>query len=170
MRGILGYVGAAGIAALVATVWVVLRPGDESLVTAFRLPDVVAYAMPDLAIGLRRLLGFYHQASPPMAMLIDFPAGLLIFLVINLPGALLLTAAEATWGTVASWRTLKPLWGALAFAVMAATLILTSIDNGLPVLGDLQVSPIGTTLAALFAGAILGLASPQAKEHGEAPW
>lgn len=170
MRGVLGYVGAAGIAALVATVWVSLRPGDESLVTAFRLPDAVAYAMPDLAIGLRRLLGFYRQAAPPVAMLIDFPAGLLIFLVVNLPGALLLRAAEATWGTVSSWRTLKPLWGGLAFALMAATFILTAIDNRLPVLGDLKLSPIGAILAALFAGAVLGLSAPPAAEKNASPW
>lgn len=170
MRGILGYVGAAGIAALVATVWVVLRPGGESLVTAFRLPDVVAYALPDLAIGLRRLLAFYHQATPPITMLIDFPAGLLIFLVVNLPGALLLRAAEATWGSVASWRTLKPLWGGLAFAVMAATLLLTAIDNRLPVLGDLHLSPIGAILAALFAGAVLGLSSPPEVKETSSPW
>lgn len=170
MRGFLGYVAAAGIAALVATVWVFLRPGGESLVTAFRLPDAIAYAMPDLAIGLRRLVGYYREAAPPITMLIDFPAGLLIFLVVNLPGALLLSAAEATWGTVASWRTLKPLWGGLAFAVMAATFILTAIDNRLPVLGDLNLSPIGAVLAALFAGAILGLASPTAEEENAAPW
>jgi len=170
MRGISGYVGAAGIAALVATVWVFLRPGHESLVTAFRLPDAVAYAMPDLAIGLRRLLGYYRESAPPITLLIDFPAGLLIFLVVNLPGALLLRAAEATWGSVASWRTLKPLWGGLAFAVMAATLVLTAIDNRVPVIGDLDLSPIGTILAALFAGAVLGLSSPADKKESVSPW
>lgn len=170
MRGVTGYVAAAAIAALVASVWILVRSSGESLVTAFRLPDAIAYSVPDLAIAMRRLFGFYRETSRPVALLIDLPAGLLIFLVINLPGALLLWAAEATWGEVSSWRTLKPLWGGLAFAVMAATFALTAIDMEVPILGSLTLSPIGTTLAALFAGAILGLVPPRRKDLLLAPW
>ncbi len=168
MRGLAGHVVAAAIAALVATVWALARGNGESLITAFRLPDVVAYAVPDLAIGLRRLVGFYREASPAVGMLIDFPAGLVIFLVLNIPGAALLGAAESTWGDASGWRTLKPLWGGLSYAVMAATFVLSGLDYGWPLLGDLTLSPIGCTLAALFAGAILGLVPP--REPDPHPW
>lgn len=170
MRGLAGHLVAAGIAALVASVWVLARGNGESLITAFRLPDVLAYALPDVAIALRRLLGFYREASWPVALLIDFPAGLLIFLVVNIPGAALLAAAESTWGDASGWRTLKPLWGGLAYAVMAATFVLSGLDYGWPLLGSLTVSPIGCTLAALFAGSILGMVQPQQHDPEHAPW
>lgn len=164
MRGTWGYVGAAAIAAMVATIWIVLRSDGESLITAFRVPDAVAYVVPDLAIGLRRVHGVYREAGPPVAVLIDLPAGLLIFLVINLPGAALLHAAETSWGEVETWRTFKPLWGGIAFAVTAAAIVLAGLFFDWPVLGHLTLSPIGATLAALFAGAILGLSPPKPRE------
>lgn len=166
MRGTTGHITAAAIASLVATVWIFLAGDGESLVSAFRLPDVVAYAVPDLAIWLRRLTLFQHDTSRPIAMLIDFPAGFVIFLVLNLPGAVLLWAAEVTWGEAPGWNRLKPLWAGLAYALMAATFVLTGIDRGWPILRDLTLSPIGTTLAALFAGAIIGLTpTPEPDTH-----
>lgn len=168
MRGWTGHVAAAAIAALVATVWVLARGNGESLITAFRLPNVVAYTLPDLAIGLRRLVEFYRDSSWPVAMLIDFPAGFLLFLLLNLPGAALLDAAEATWGDAPHWQTLKPLWGGLSYALMAATFVLSGLDYGWPLLGNLTLSPIGCTLAALFAGAILGMTPRPHPE--ERPW
>lgn len=162
MRGALAQISGAIIAATVAIVWIFFQKDGESLLTAFRLPDVVAVTLPDLAIGLRRLVEFQTSASPAVALLIDFPAGVLIFLVLDLPGALLLWAAETTWGEVRGWNTLKPLWAGLAYAVMAATFLLTGMDLDWPILDDLTLSPIAVTLAALFAGAILGL-TPRAE-------
>ncbi|MCE1238177.1 MAG: hypothetical protein LWW93_17645 [Hyphomicrobiales bacterium] len=164
MRGILGHVGAAAIAAMVATIWILLRSNGESLISAFHIPDAVAYVVPDLAIGLRRLLAVYREASPPIAVLIDLPAGTLIFLALNLPGAILLHAAETTWGETARWQTYKPLWGGLAYAVTAAEIVVAGLVFDWPVLGHLTLSPIGATLAALFAGAILGLTPPKPRE------
>lgn len=164
MRGVWGHVGAAAIAAVVATIWILLRSNGESLITAFRLPDAVAYLLPDVAIGLRRLLGLYHDASRPVAVLMDLPAGLMIFLVLNLPGAILLHAAETTWGETTTWRTYKPLWGGIVYAVTVAEIVVAGLLFDWPVLGNLTLSPIGAALAALFAGSILGLTPPKPRE------
>lgn len=161
MRGLLGYVAAAVIAAMVATSWTLLQSDGQSLIASLHIPDAVAGVMPDLAIAMRRLLGFYRETERPIAALIDVPAGILIFLVLNIPGAVFLWAAEGAWGGSANWKTMKPLWGGLAYAVMAATFVMLCIDYGLPPFSGLSISPIGATLAALFAGAILGLTPPR---------
>lgn len=166
MRGLIGHVSAAVIAALVATAWTLLQSDGQSLIASFRVPDMLAGAMPDLAIGMRRLLGFYHASERPIAVLIDVPAGILIFLILNIPGAIFLWAAESAWGEADSWRTMKPLWGGLAYSVMAATVVLLCMDYGLPPFSGLRISPIGATLAALFAGAVLGLSPPPEREVG----
>lgn len=160
MRGLIGHVAAAMIAAVVATAWTLLQSDGQSLIASFHVPDLIAGVIPDLAIGLRRLLGFYRESTLPIAILMDVPAGILIFLVLNIPGAIFLWAAESAWGQSANWRTMKPLWGGLAYGVMAATFVLLSMDYGLPPFSGLRISPIGATLAALFAGAILGLSPP----------
>lgn len=160
MRGLVGYVAAAVIAAMVATAWTLLQSDGQSLIASFHIPDSLAGMMPDLAIGMRRLIGYYNETGRPMTVLIDVPAGVLIFLVLNIPGAIFLWAAEGAWGKAPSWRTMKPLWGGLAYAVMAATFVMLCMNYGLPPFSSLHISPIGATLAALFAGAILGLTPP----------
>lgn len=164
MRGLSGFVVAACVASFVATMWIVMLGDGQSLVASFRLPDLFGAWVPDLAINFRRLLTFYAEGSALTRVAIDLPFGIAIFLVVNLPGALLLWAAENAFGDAARWNTFKPLWSGLAYALMAATFMLVSFEWGLPLIAEIRLSPIGATLAALFAGAVLGLAAPQAGE------
>ena len=158
MRGLVGFVVSACVASFVATTWIVMLGDGESLIASFRLPDVVAARLPELAISFRRLLEFYRDAPRAAAVLVDLPAGFLIFLIINLPGALLLWGAEHAFGQGRRWNTFKPLWSGLGYGLMATTLVLAAFEYGLPLLADLRLSPIGAAFAALFAGAVLGLA------------
>jgi hypothetical protein len=157
MRGLSGFVVAACVASFVATMWIVMLGDGQSLIASFRLPDLLGARLPELAINFRRLLAFYAQGSALVRVAIDLPFGIAIFLVVNLPGALLLWAAENAFGDAARWNTFKPLWSGLAYGLMAATFMLASFEWGLPLLAEIRLSPIGAALAALFAGSVLGL-------------
>ena len=161
MRWLVGYVGAAIVAALVATAWIAVQGDGQTLFGSIRVPDVVSVYAPEIPILLRRMHGFYLSTSPPVAALFDLPAGILLFMIVNLPGALLLGAFENSWAEVKLWQGGKPIWAAILFAVMATNVILVCAVLELPPLSGLRLSPLAVIVAALFAGIALGAREPE---------
>lgn len=160
MRWFTGYFLAAVTAAAVAMLWILVVDAGQTVFGSLRVPDVVTGYAPEIPIQMRRLHAVYGSADRAVAMLFDFPAAVVVFLVLNLPGALMLLAFDTTWADEPRWQTWKPVWASLLFGVMAATFALACLVMDLPPFAGLRLSPLAMTVAAIFAGTVVGMRRP----------
>ena len=156
MRLLFGFFGTAVVAAVVATVWVALLHPDLSLIGSISLPRWLGTLSAELTIGLRRLQALREVADRPAAAGIDFATGIVVFLILNLPGWLGVKLFGFAFAEEEGWIRLLPVVGAVAFAVMASVVVLMCVVFGLAPFAGLKPSPLMIGAAAAVAGLLYG--------------
>ena len=156
MRLLFGFFGTAVVAAVVATVWVALLHPDLSLIGSISLPRWLGTLSAELTIGLRRLQALREVADRPAAAGIVFATGIVVFLILNLPGWLGVKLFGFAFAEEERWVRLLPVVGAVAFAVMASVVVLMCVVFGLPPFAGLKPSPLMFGAASAVAGLLYG--------------